>query len=177
VSVAAEAPGVIVGHVPMMAGRYCAEGVSPPPPLLDPDPELELTLASVMSLPPPDPEVECEPELPLEPDVECEPELPLEPEVPPELELWLPEPPELVDPELLSEPLELLPPELDSPGFPVSTVGDTAQLAMSEKPVNAKLKTTVQRIAILRCGVRERIPHSAHELERASARRPAHFRP
>ena len=115
VSVAAFAPGAIVGHVPMIVGRYFAEGLSPPP-LLDPE-LLELALASVMSLPL-DPEVDfdpLDPELPLDPEVDCDPELPLDPELPPELDArcstpsyrsirscsrscWTPELPELVPP-------------------------------------------------------------------------------
>ena len=171
VSEAADAPGLIVGHVPIIFGRYCADGLSPPPPLLDPDPELDDTLASVTSSPLPlELDEACEPELPLVPDEECEPELPLDPELPPELELGLSEPPELVDPELLSEPEEL-PPELDSEPGPVSIVGDTAQLAMSEKPVTAKLKTTVQRIAILRCGAGNRVRRTAPGLKLAAEQR------
>jgi hypothetical protein len=157
VRVAAFAPGAIVGQVPMIVGRYFAEGVSPPP-LLDPE-LLELVLASVMSLPL-DPEVDfdpLDPELPLDPEVEFDPELPLD-WAPPELDvLFDPELP--FDPELLfSELLDPRLPELVPPGSPVSGPVDAAQLAMSETPVKAKVKTTVQRIASSRRGARQAVP-------------------
>jgi hypothetical protein len=128
-------PGAIVGHVPEMAGRYWADGLSPPPPLLDPD-ELELMLASVMS-------PELEPELPLDPELPFEPELPLEPELPFEPELPL-------DPEPLLEPEEL--PELEAPepppdGLKLPSGDEPPQLAIVAKLVTAIPKTSVQRMA------------------------------
>jgi hypothetical protein len=142
---AADAPGVIVGQVPLIFGRYCAAGL-PPPPLLELLELLELALAS---LTPPlvDPELGCVPELPLDPELGCVPELLPEPELlPPELELSLD--PELpFDPELFAELLDPEAPELDPLSLPGSWVTEAAQLAMSDKPVKAKLKPIVQRIA------------------------------
>ena len=143
VSVAWLDPGMIVGHVPLIVGRNWADGLSPPPPLLDPDP-LELALASVMSPEPLDP-----PELPPDPeplpdpsrrpirsrrstrsyrsDVSLEPELPLGPRA-----------------------------VQGAPGagagrrsFPEApgSVDDEPQLAVSTKPVTATPKASVQRMA------------------------------
>jgi hypothetical protein len=110
---AADAPGVIVGQVPEIFGRYWADGLSPPP--LDELLEelLELALASVMPLLL-DPELGCVPELLLD-DEGRDPELLPEPELlPPELELpFDPEPP--FDPELSVELLDPELPELDPP--------------------------------------------------------------
>ena len=129
-------PGGIVGHVPEMAGRYWADGLSPPPPLLDPDP-LELVLASVMS-PELDPEAPLDPELPFEPELPLDPELPFEPELP-------------LDPEPLLEPEEL--PELDPeppelpPGLKFPSGDEPPQLAIVAKLVTAIPKASVQRMA------------------------------
>ena len=130
-------PGVIVGHVPEMAGRYWAEGLSPPPPLLEPDP-LELTLASVMS-PELDPEAPLDPELPFEPELPLDPELPFEPELP-------------LDPEPLLEPEELPEPELEPldpplPGLKFPSGDEPPQLAIVTKLVAAIPKASVQRMA------------------------------
>jgi len=137
------APAGIVGHVPLIAGRYCAEGLPPLfSPLLDPE-LLELTLASVISVEPLDPEVPLEPELPLDADPPLDPEPPFEPELP------LPEPldPELLpDPELFEELLEPLPPELP-PKAPGSVDDDPPQLATSAKLVSPTPKTSDQRMA------------------------------
>jgi hypothetical protein len=137
--------GGIVGQVPLMAGRYWAEGLSPLPPL----PELleELTLASVMSLPL-DPEEPVEvwppldPEPPLDPDPELELWLPLDPD--PELSLPLdPEP----EPEVLPELLDgVLPELLLPPPNPPGSVDADPQAAMSTKLVNPTPKASVQRI-------------------------------
>ncbi len=140
------APDGIVGHVPLMAGRYCAEGLSPPPLL----PELleELTLASLMSLP-------LDPDVPLEVLPPLDPVPPLDPD--PELELWLPLDP---DPELpLPLPLDPEPealPELPDgalpelllgpPPNPPGSVAADPQAAMSAKLVNPTPKASVQRI-------------------------------
>ncbi len=98
-----------------------------------------------MSLPL-DPEVDFDPELPLDPEVDFDPELPLDPELPPELELSI-EPELPLDPELFWELLAPELPELDPRSPPPGSVPEAAQLAMSENPVKAKPKTTVQRIA------------------------------
>ncbi len=100
---------MIVGHVPLMAGRYWADGLTPPPPL-DVEPPLDpLELASAVIAP------ELDPELPPEPEPLLDPELLplLDPELLPLLDpALLP----LLDPELLPlldpELLPLLDPEL-----------------------------------------------------------------
>jgi hypothetical protein len=126
----------MVGHVPLIVGRYCADGLSLPPP-----PELELlALASVTFVPPLEPELPLEPEdEPLEPEDEpLDPELPVS-VPPPDPELPLePEFPEL--PELL---LTGLPPPPNPPG---SFVPDPLQLATSPKHVVAIPKTSVHRM-------------------------------
>jgi hypothetical protein len=132
----------IVGHVPMILGRYWADGL--PPEGSMPDPELlELAPASVMS-------PELDPELPLDPDE------PPEPPFDPELPLVAPLDPELpFDPELPRDPEELPePPEpllLVSPGPPSpagSVVDDPPpQLMTSAKPVTVIPKPSVRRMA------------------------------
>jgi hypothetical protein len=154
------APGVIVGHVPEIAGRYWLEGEPPvPSPFELPlELELELALASLMS-PELDPELLVEPELVLD----VEPELPLEEVSDPELPL---DPELVVDPELVLDPDPLLEltsdPELLPVPWPTGSSGppEAAQAAMKAMLVNPE--ASVKRMLLSICGGRLSANFVAH---------------
>ncbi|HTB74782.1 MAG TPA: hypothetical protein VK762_16145 [Polyangiaceae bacterium] len=156
------APGVIVGHVPMIVGRYWLEGEPPVPSSfeLPLELELELALASLIS-PELDPELvlDVEPELVLD----VEPELPLEEVSDPELPL---DPELVVDPELVLDPDPLLEltsdPELLPVPWPTGSSGppEAAQAAMKAMLVNAE--ASVKRMLLSICGGRISANSVAH---------------